>query len=378
MIAARVTVLIGIVLIGTAVLADQVVDISSDLELVRKQNDIPALVGATITSQRLEAIGATGVRKIGAPDKVTVNDQFHLGSDTKAMTATLLAIFVEQGRLSWKDPLEKLLPDLTPPMNPAYRAVTLEQLLAHRAGLSEDTAPHGVTLLQLRQWPGSLRDQRRRYTEMVLSDAPINRPGSAFLYSNRSYIVAGEIAERVGNDSWENLITARLFKPLHMESCGFGAPGTPGKIDEPWQHGLIGSLRTPLTPGPLADNPPLIGPAGTVHCSIGDWAKFAQAHLRGEKGDTGGILTPETFRYLHKPVMDGKYAFGWLVEDRAWGGGRVLTHAGSNSMSFAVIWIAPIKDFAVLAATNQGGAAAAKACDDASTKLIHMHLEAKS
>jgi CubicO group peptidase (beta-lactamase class C family) len=359
-------VVVGACVLGTVAVADQVLDISSELDPVRKQNDVPGLVGATVTSRGLEAIGATGVRTLGAPDKVTVTDH-------KAMTATLLAIFVEQGKLSWKDTLEKLLPDLTSTMNPAYRQVTLEQLLAHRAGLSDATAPKGISLLQLRQWSGSLPEQRRRYAAAVLAEPPVNQPGSRFLYSNRNYIIAGAIAERVGNDSWDNLMGSRLFKPLHMDSCGFGAPGTPGQIDQPWQHVVTGPLRTPLPPGPLADNPPLIGPAGTVHCSIGDWAKFAQAHLRGEKGDTGGILTPETFRYLHTPIMDGKYAFGWLIENRPWGGGRVLTHAGSNTMSFAVIWIAPIKDFAVLVATNQGGEAAAKACDDAATALIRKH-----
>ncbi len=371
-------VVLGAFVVGTVAVADQVFDISTDLDSVRKQNDVPALVGATVTSRGLEAIGAAGVRKLGAPDKVTVSDQFHLGSDTKAMTATLLAIFVEQGKLSWKDTLEKLLPDLKSTMNSAYRQVTLEQLLAHRAGLSDATAPKGVSLLQLRQWSGSLPEQRRRYAAAVLSEAPVNRPGSTFLYSNRSYIIAGAIAERIGNDSWENLMTARLFKPLQMDSCGFGAPGTPGQIDQPWQHLVTGPLRTPLPPGPLADNPPLVGPAGTVHCSIGDWAKFAQAHLRGEKGESGGILTPETFRYLHTPIMGGTYAFGWILVNRPWGGGRVLTHAGSNTMSFAVIWLAPVKDFAVLVATNQGGEAAAKACDDAATALIRKHVGAAS
>ena len=137
--------------------------------------------------------------------------------------------------------------------------------------------------------------------------------------------MAGAIAEKVANDSWEHLMQKRMFQPLGMQSCGFGAMGTPAKttlrqIDQPWQHKLILTLHRPIEPGPLADNPAVIGPAGTVHCSIVDWGKFITAHLRGEKGESG-ILKPETFKRLHTPPFGGDYAFGWLVLDRPWAGG---------------------------------------------------------
>jgi hypothetical protein len=63
---------------------------------------------------------------------------------------------------------------------------------------------------------------------------------------------------------------------------------------------------------------------------------------------------------------------GWLVTERPWGGGRVLTHAGSNTMNYAVAWLAPRRDFAVLAATNLGGNKAASACDEAAAALIGL------
>ena len=61
---------------------------------------------------------------------------------------------------------------------------------------------------------------------------------------------------------------------------------------------------------------------------------------------------------------------GWVVVDRDWAGGAALTHAGSNTMWFAVTWVAPQRDFAVLVACNQGGDVAAQACDDAAWALI--------
>jgi CubicO group peptidase (beta-lactamase class C family) len=156
-----------------------------------------------------------------------------------------------------------------------------------------------------------------------------------------------------------------------MQSCGFGAMGSSGKIDQPWQHTLILFMHRKIEPGPQVDNPPVIGPAGTVHCSVVDWGKFVTAHLRGEKGEPG-ILKPETFKRLHTPASGGDYAFGWLVVDRPWAGGRALNHAGSNTMNYAVVWMAPAKDFAVLVMTNQGDTF--NACDAAASALI-LHFQ---
>ncbi|MBV9848767.1 MAG: serine hydrolase, partial [Armatimonadetes bacterium] len=154
----------------------------------------------------------------------------------------------------------------------------------------------------------------------------------------------------------------------------FGAMGTPGRIDQPWQHTVVDGKHQPIGPGPLSDNPSVIAPAGTVHCAVGDWAKFVALHLQGEQG-TSRLLQPRTLRRLHAPQFGGDYAGGWLVTDRPWGGGRVLTHAGSNTQNYAVVWMAPLDDFAVLVATNQGGARAAQATDAAAATLIRHFLD---
>ena len=91
----------------------------------------------------------------------------------------------------------------------------------------------------------------------------------------------------------------RIFRALGMTSAGFGAPGGPGSTDQPWGH-AENTLR-PVPPGPNADNVPVIGPAGTLHCTLADWGKFAALHGRGARGDAGLLLRPETFQQLHRP-----------------------------------------------------------------------------
>ena len=94
--------------------------------------------------------------------------------------------------------------------------------------------------------------------------------------------------------------------------------------------------------------------------------------MKGARGERA-LLRPYTYKKLHTPVADGDYALGWIVTQRDWGGGAVLTHAGSNTLNYCVVWMAPRVDFAVLVCTNQGGDRAAKATDEVASALIRYH-----
>ena len=80
---------------------------------------------------------------------------------------------------------------------------------------------------------------------------------------------------------------------------------------------------------------------------------------------------------LKEPPFGGSYALGWGIYERDWAGGKVLTHAGSNGMNFCVVWIAPLKNFAVLAATNRGGDGAPEGLDRVCSEMIRKFLTAK-
>jgi CubicO group peptidase (beta-lactamase class C family) len=252
--------------------------------------------------------------------------------------------------------------------------VTLDLLLRNHSGAPTDLDADGLwgRLCGMKGSPPTA--QRRALVEGVLKRPPVSKPGTKFLYSNAGFAVAGAMAETLMKTPWETLITKRLFEPLGMKSAGFGAPGTADKMDQPRGHGADGK---PVEPGLGADNPAAIGPAGIVHCTIGDWGKYVSLHLRGERKGSTKLLAPESFVRLHKPSADESgYAMGWVVADRLWAGGRALTHSGTNTMWFCTTWLAPAKDFAVLVTCNQGGDEAAKACDEACGALIQDHLTA--
>jgi CubicO group peptidase (beta-lactamase class C family) len=325
---------------------------------VRDAHHLPGLVGGLFTGEKLAAIGALGIRKIGASQPILVTDQVHLGSNTKAMTATLMGVLVDEGKLSWRSTVRDVFPNVAVELHPDFQAVTLAHLLTHRAGL-----PHDAPWWRL---PGRTPTEKRRsLLTALLKDPPRSRPGSTYTYSNVGYALAGLMAEEVTGQSWETLMRHRIFEPLEMASAGFGAPGRPGEVDQPWGHH---ASRGQIEPTQV-DNLPVLGPAATVHCSISDWARFAALHLAGARGEPR-LLTLSTFRALHTPPSGFDYAGGWVATQRTWAGGPALTHNGSNTAWYATIWLAPVRNIAILVATNQGGKDAETATNEAVIELV--------
>lgn len=348
-------------------------DINALLEKIRTEHKLPALAGAAIVNGQVVALGAVGARRIAEDTGVTINDQFHLGSCSKAITGTLAAMVVESGKIKWETTIEKAFPEIAQKLNPGFRAVTLEQLVAHRSGLAADTSGDSQafkTECELNALPGAVSVRRYKLVEKILSQAPAHKPGEKYEYANVNFVIAAAMLERATGVSWEKLATERIFKPLGMSTAGFGAMGTPNQGDQPLQHRVEADGKVvPIEPGPNADNPEIMTPAGRVHCSIGDWAKFILEHVRGESGGSK-ILKAESFKRIHTAPFGGTYVAGWITATRPWATGTVLTHSGTNTYNYATVWMAPADGFAVLAMTNQGGDVAAKACDQLCSTLI--------
>jgi len=323
------------------------------------ESRVPAMAAAMVTDSGLKFVGAAGVRKRGTKVPVGLNDLWHLGSDTKVMTSTVLARLIERGKLKWDSTLGEIFPDLASGMDEAFRKTPLVAVLSHQAGLPAN--------LNWGEYRGAdLMAVRRRVVRDALAKPPSSAVGEKFLYSNLGYVIAGAAVEQATGQSWEKTIEIELFKPLEMTSAGFGGTGTPGKIDQPWPHLEDGTPTR--SNGPDMDNLPVMGPAGRVHCTIQDWAKFVRDQLRGARGEPA-LLKPESYKKIQTPVY-GTYAMGWGTGERAWADGPILTHAGDNTMNHAVVWIAPKRNFAVLVCVNQGDTA--EPCDKAVGAMIHL------
>jgi len=321
------------------------------------QAKVPGMVAAITSSEGVLTIGTAGVRKIESEVKLTGQDHIHLGSCTKAMTSVLLATLVAERQLTWETSLIDVLPELKGKIHPDYHAITIWQLLTHRAGVEANAANWWVY--------GKMELKKRRLAilQANLKEAPTRKQG-VYHYSNLGYMIAGCMAEKVNGSTWESLMQKRIFDPLGMDSAGFGPPGASGKTDQPWGHVRSGEGWRPRQ----FDNAEALGPAGRVHASFADWAKFLAMQLSG--GKSLGLDR----KILDKLVTPtGTYAGGWRVTKRPWGKGTVLTHSGSNTMWYALVWVAPQLDRAFLVATNSRDNDSHAICDQMIGKLIQIN-----
>ncbi|MEO5803661.1 MAG: serine hydrolase domain-containing protein [Verrucomicrobiota bacterium] len=316
-------------------------DLKDLLAKIREESGLPAIAVAAMRDGVLLALGAVGVRKMGSPATVTASDKFHTGSCTKAMTATLIAMFVESGKLAWEKTLADIFPERAAKMNEHYQKVTLEALLHHRSGSRANAGFNSPKQ--------PLVTQRLAYLDSVVNNAPEFKAGD-YHYSNAGYIMLGAVLERVTGQPWETIIQQRLFRPLGMKSAGFGPPSRPNHLDQPWGH----VLKDGKFQSRYSDNPAGLGPAGTVHCAMADYMKFADFHASLGKRPPG-LLNADSFATLHRPPAGASYAKGWGTGKRTWAKGRILSHSGSNTMNLFVVWIAPEINFSVAAATNAVG-----------------------
>lgn len=291
------------------------------------------------------------------------------------MTATLLAMFIEKGHLTWETPLGAVFPPAYFGRQDAYQRVTLGMLTAHMSGLPGDMLTFNRGILWNQLWDVGLDPMhgRQLVAQTMLSSPPSHPPGSTFEYSNAGYIIVGAVLERVTGKAWEVLMREHVFGPLGMITAGFGPTesslfGPLGTPPQPCGHKSEGGHPVPVT-GRHADNPPTLGPAGTVHCSLDDWMKFCQFHVDGVNGRPP-LLSRATFTKLHTPYPGQNYTYGgWAVSGHMFSG-PVLQHTGSNTMNYSCVQMEPSRGVIYLGVCNFGSDAARAAVTEEMKSLF--------
>jgi len=293
-------------------------------------------------------ISVAGVRASGSDIQIELDDLWHIGSNTKAMTAMLVARLVEQGVVSWDDTVAQHLGATISGIRADYADVTFVELLSHRSGLPPNAGL--MTLLSLSGADANRDDiaDRLAYATSVLTKNPGGERGE-FLYSNSGYIVVGAMLEAATGEGWRDLMIREVFEPLGMESAGFGPPGVSGELDQPRGHrgGMFGGLNAVEPGSGQADNPPALGPAGRVHISMSDYATFLRAVIAGANGADDGYLSAVSWERLLTPVGDN-YALGWGIMPDG-----TLMHAGSNTMWFLQAVVIPGDNSFIVVAVNE-------------------------
>ena len=308
----------------------------------------PAMAAGIVTREGLEWSGVRGVRRVGGTEAATGEDRWHIGSNTKAMTAAAFARLVERGQADWATPLGDIFTGVA--LDPAFAATTPDDLARHVAGLTDQTALVAPMVARADTRPAV--EQRAAQVESALGKAPGGTLGR-FAYGNINYVLLGAAIERITGRPWEDVIRDEVFMPLGLSSAGLGAPVHDASgMGNAWGHRGPPEARVavdPATPG--ADNPPMLGPAGTAHMTLHDYARWLQAMIGGEQR----WLSADSIRGLVTPREGQGYARGWIARPDAWAGGTMtIAHEGSNTMWHVIAVAAPEKGLGFFVMSNGG------------------------
>jgi CubicO group peptidase (beta-lactamase class C family) len=355
---------------AVAVRGVQASEISLDvwIDSLRRQHNIPAMGAIVFRAGTVLGRGIAGVRRSNSTEPVNERDRFQLGSNTKAITATLLGTLVEEGKLTWTTTLAEVFPELRDSMSVGFRTVTIDLLLSHHAGISAFDDTDAKDFRSIPRLSGTPLQRRAAFTAWVLRGKPAGPIGKG-IYSNGGYAIAGAIAERVANESWESLVRERVFKPLGITGS-FAWSDSPD-MSQPWGHYEKSSGTKPVDPrDPDERLPPIIWPGGSVELSLDDYAHFLQLNLRGLEGRDTPVLKAATIKHLHtSPVSPpDKYGLGWGLQD--FDGAPASVHVGSAGSFYAITIIQPTRDLGVAVFANAGGERAKAAATEAVKSLI--------
>lgn len=353
------------------------------LEGVRARFGLPALAAAVTRDGKVIAAGAVGTRVMGMDLPVTITDRFHLGSDTKALTATVAGTLVDEGRITWTSTVGAVLGKTIADLNPALAAVTLEQLLSHSSGIPTDTPEMMGIYLNPVAFEKNTTDLRLDAIDRWKHNTPQVPAGSPFQYANFGYLIAGAMLEEAAGKPWERLVEERIYAPLDLKTAGFGPQASFGKYDAAIGHAVDDKgVVTPMTWGPGADAPPVIGPAGNAHMSVLDFATWAGWNAGAGKR-APHILSEATLAEIQRPHVrtphienpapgtpsEGEYALGWGIIQFDWAKAPLLAHNGSNGMNLAKALVDTRNDLSVVVLTNFPGAKAESAAEE-----VQRHL----
>ncbi|HET6638094.1 MAG TPA: serine hydrolase [Gemmatimonadota bacterium] len=324
--------------------------------------EVPGLALAIVKDGEVVLAEGYGVRHLGEPAPVDPHTLFGIASNTKAFTATAIGILVEEGKLSWDQPVIDVLPSFR--MSDPYvtAELTVRDLLVHRSGL-------GLGAGDLLFWPGTTYDRdeivhRLRYVPIE------NSFRATYNYDNVLYMVAGEVIEAASGMPWESFVETRILEPLGMRDTRAGLIAATPDSNIAYTHARVEGVVRVVEP----DTTRSIAPAGGIMSSATDMARWLDVQLaRGRLGDGDSLFSQATSRELWTlvtPLEPGPpppelapleadfngYALGFFVGD--YRGRKMVRHTGGLPGFVSRVAMIPEEGVGVAVLTNQESGAA--------------------
>src|SRR5271166_2818966 len=236
-----------------------------------KTFEVPGMAVAIVKDGKVVLLKGYGVRKLGEATPVDENTLFGIGSNTKAFTAAALATLVDEGKISWDDPVYERLKGFEMYDPYVSKEMRIRDLLCHRSGL-------GLGEGDLMFWPHTTftREEvvyRLRYLK------PATSFRTSFAYNNLMFLTAGQVVAAVSGMSWDDYVREKIFQPLGMKTTNTGNTAFQAGDDYAFPHEKVdGKLQ--VIPFENLDN---AGPAGSINSSVAEMSKWIQLQLNHGK-----------------------------------------------------------------------------------------------
>ena len=336
---------------------------------------LPGIAVGVIEDGKVVFARGYGETVHGSGDPVTDKTLFKIASNSKAMTAAVLARLVQQGKLQWDDPVVKHLPAFAMHDPWVTAHMTVSDLLVHNSGL-----PEGGGDLML--WPEPNLFDRDDIVRGLRHIKPAYGFRAGYAYDNLLYVVAGQVAAAAGGASYEELVRRELFTPLGLQGCRVGefVLKDAGSVAQP--HGRDGDVIV-RTRGD-ADIVPAIAsaPAGGIRCTLDDMLVWANSWLAptdaqkawlgdAQRAEMWKARTPMPISRLKRQWDDTHYyayAYGFRLADAD--GEWTVSHTGTLGGMYSMMMLLPDRRAGFVFMINGDGGSARTVLGTALLKLF--------
>jgi CubicO group peptidase (beta-lactamase class C family) len=339
-----------------SVLLAQTTDIAAIreyIEAARQDWRVPGIAVAVVQDDSLVMAEGFGVSHILTGERVDANTVFAIASNSKAFTATAIGLLVQEGKLSWDDPIINFLPDFQMYDPLATRKVTLRHMLAHKSGL-------GLWAGDLNWFNASV--PREEIIRKIRYLKPVYDLGTGYAYSNLGFLTAGQVIPAVTDTSWDNFIVERFFKPLGMKRSNTSIRFLKDMDNVATPHLLHDGELLPY----VYDNVDGAGPAAGINSTardLGQWLRLqlAYGHWQGRQMVDSSIIfatrrpqnlltfSRKSLKFHHASHLIS-FGLGWIVKD--YHGRLMVLHGGALTGMFSQVAFVPEEQLGVVVLTN--------------------------
>jgi len=311
---------------------------------------LPGAAVCIVKDGKVVLLKGYGVKEMNGTDKVDENTLFMIGSNTKAFTATALALLDAEKKLSLDDKVTRWIPEFALDNKAAGEQAIIRDLLCHRIGFQ--TFQGDFTY-----WTSNLT--RKEVIEKMSHIKAVYPFRTTWGYTNAAFLTAGEIIPKVTGMQWEDFIKEKIFAPLGMNNTLALSKDYPAAANKCQPHTIVDG-RLVKIPYCLIDN---LAPAGSISSSVNDMSKWVLMQLNNGKLDGKQIIPPavlEQTRTPHSILGNGGHLFnkghfslyglGWFLEE--YSGRKIVSHTGGVNGFVTSVTLVPEENLGIIVFTN--------------------------